>query len=135
MSRFSHVGFTGTQVGLTVAQAESLTDILRQLRKQGFRWLHHGDCIGGDSEANEIARSLTYRIHGHPPELVGKRAFCVVDRESNPRPYLVRNRDIVKVVELLIACPKEKVEQRSSGTWTTVGYARAWNVQIQFIFQ
>jgi hypothetical protein len=41
-----------------------------------------------------------------------------------PKPYRVRNRDIVRDTETLIATPSEPVELLRSGTWSTVRFAR-----------
>jgi hypothetical protein len=40
------------------------------------------------------------------------------------RPYLDRNKDIVRETASLIAAPAEPEEQLRSGTWSTVRFAR-----------
>ena len=40
------------------------------------------------------------------------------------KPPLDRNRDIVDACDVLIATPKDFVEELRSGTWATVRYAR-----------
>jgi predicted Rossmann fold nucleotide-binding protein DprA/Smf involved in DNA uptake len=39
------------------------------------------------------------------------------------KPYLDRNKDIVRVSIGLIAAPKTNKEEQRSGTWSTVRYA------------
>ena len=124
------VGFTGTQHGMSPRQHRKLAAILRGLDVSEF---HHGDCIGSDAEAHVIAQSLGIRVVVHPPENDAKRAFVTLSRGTAqrhaddirvPRPYLKRNHDIVSACELLIATPKEHHEQRRSGTWATIRFAK-----------
>ena len=61
----------------------------------------------------------------HPPDNPTKRAFCFVpgDVIYEPKPYLIRNRDIVDQTDLTVAAPFEFEEQLRSGTWSTIRYA------------
>jgi hypothetical protein len=122
----SKLGFTGTREGLTRRQIERLIRVLTVFKPSE---VHHGDCIGGDSDFHTIVRSLLFwtRIIGHPPEDSSRRAHCIFDRELPPRPYLDRNHDIVDAVEMLVVCPKEMEEIVRSGTWATYRYARKWH--------
>jgi hypothetical protein len=115
-------GFTGTRLGMTQAQKATLHDFL----SHGSGEFHHGDCIGADSEAHDIAAECGYRIVLHPPSEPALRAWRVVpDHMMRPkRPYLDRNRDIVRDTDSLIATPAEAEEQKRSGTWSTVRFAR-----------
>jgi hypothetical protein len=68
---------------------------------------------------------LAIPVHIHPPRYPKKRAFC--DGAAAVRPaldYLDRNHAIVDAVHALIAAPKGSKEERRSGTWATVRYAR-----------
>ena len=65
--RAGHIGFTGTQQGMTLRQKQQLNEILRDLYDKGNRWFHHGDCIGADAEAHDIATAIGYHILVHPP--------------------------------------------------------------------
>lgn len=114
------VGFTGTQRGMSERQKEALEAILAAAYE-----LRHGDCVGGDKEAHEIARRLGLRVVIHPPSDPKKRAFCDGDVILPPKPYLVRNHDIVEAVSVLIAAPRIDEEELRSGTWATVRYARS----------
>lgn len=119
------IGFTGTRSGMSERQLASLEFYLKE---SGCETLHHGDCVGADSQADELARSLGIKIEIHPPSDPKKRAFC---HERGPsklwdeKPYLERNMDIVDVCEWLIAAPKVTAEESSySGTWATIRYAK-----------
>jgi hypothetical protein len=119
------IGFTGTQIGLTSIQIETLRDLLTKLIcKEEYTIVFglHGDCYGGDETFHKIAYNLGCRIVIHPPLNDSKRAFCEGDKILEPKEYLERNRDIVDACDILIACPKERTEQLRSGTWATVRY-------------
>lgn len=126
------VGFTGTQMGMTPEQSANLIEALQTLMR--YSDFHHGDCMGADAQAHEIAVSLRYRIILHPPSNSDKRAFCLADEARKPLGYLDRNTEIVKETEILIACPKEVTEQLRSGTWSTVRRARKLNRNILVLF-
>jgi hypothetical protein len=120
----THVGVTATQDGLTKLQRLTLRNHMRTL---GRCVLHHGDCIGGDSQAHFIARCLDWRVELHPPDNPVKRAWS----ETYPgevthakKPYLDRNKDIVLQSKLMLACPAQFEEQLRSGTWSTIRFAR-----------
>lgn len=117
--RFEKLGFTGTQRGITTAQSKRLRKILDKDEGEEF---HHGDCIGADENANDLAWIRNYKMVIHPPNNRSKRAFCIGEYWPQ-KSYLERNRDIVNATDLLIACPGEKEEQLRSGTWSTIRYA------------
>ncbi len=126
------VGFTGTQEGMTPAQVATLYSLLRNYSPEEF---HHGDCIGADAQAHEEARRTKSppRIVCHPPIYKVKRAYCECDEYYEEEEYLQRNRNIVDSCFLLIAAPKEFDEQRRSGTWSTVRYAKKTGKQFLII--
>lgn len=121
------IGFTGTRYGMSTRQK-------LELRKKlaGATEFHHGDCVGADAEADEIARDLDVGVVIHPPEDPKQRAFCRQpgDLILRPKPYLDRNKDIVNSVDLLIAAPRTMEEEVRSGTWSTIRYARRINKQL-----
>lgn len=123
-----HIGFTGTQSGMTTIQSERVAQILDRLPMTAAQF-HHGDCIGADEQADGLAHIAGYTIHLHVPSNPTRRANCEVreDRDTlhPPKPYLDRNRDIVDACDAVIAAPKEMTETLRSGTWSTVRYARA----------
>ncbi len=122
----TRVGVTATRRGLTAPQAIAIAAWLTRLRHESRAWaLHHGDCLGGDVEVADIARTLGYRIVAHPPTASRLRAFYDSDVSRAPLPYLERDRAIVAECDLLIGCPDVAVERDRSGTWYTIRHARA----------
>ncbi len=118
-----HIGFTGTQIGMSDSQRKAIHGALLGLFQTGSVF-HHGDCIGADAEAHNIAVALGYRIIIHPPLNESKRAFCKgADMTVPALPYLERNKIIVNATTSLVAAPKGPEELRS-GTWSTVRYAK-----------
>jgi hypothetical protein len=126
----NHVGFTGTQRGMSRTQLVALAILLNRLHVDGCTHFHQGDCIGGDAEAHAIANEIGYVIEVHPPTNDSKRAHTerlatkhpIILHE--PKPYLVRNHEIVDACSYMVAAPFEMTEQLRSGTWATVRYAR-----------
>jgi hypothetical protein len=123
--------FTGPEGGMTERQQEELTGILQ---RQDIRELHVGDCIGADAEATQIAQDLSVGTVCHPPDKDAKRAFTrghLSVRE--PRPYLVRNHDMVDAAQFLIGTP-DGPERLRSGTWATIRYALKQHVPTVIIW-
>lgn len=126
------LGFTGTQFGMTAAQRASLR---RLLVERHVTVLHHGDCVGADAQAHEVALELGIAVELHPPSDESRRAYCRGARRVHPaRPYLVRNRAIVESTAALVATPRGDFEVRRSGTWTTVRYARHLRARLTVIW-
>lgn len=124
-----HIGFTGTRRGMTPRQQEKLKALL----PEGCCF-HHGDCIGADAQAHEIARQKRCTLILHPCTIIGQRAYCPrADVVHLPKPPLTRNRDIVEAVDWLIAAPATAHEVLRSGTWATIRYARKVNRQIRIL--
>lgn len=121
------VGFTGTQQGLMMAQADAVDLVLRGFEPTEF---HHGDCVGADAQACEIVWRMPrcyegrIKIVSHPPDNDKKRAHAQSHVELAPLPYLDRNKKIVDATEILVAAPAGVREEVRSGTWATVRYAR-----------
>jgi len=113
-------GMTGTQYGLTTAQFDAAVELVSSLTGD----FHHGDCIGADLSLAEIATELKLNVIAHPPEKSDKRAFHKSHAILDPLPYLERDYKIVDAVDLMFAFPKGFNEERRSGTWTTIRYAR-----------
>lgn len=113
---------------MTLAQKQVLIDILEGTE------LHHGDCIGADAEAHDIAYVCGLTTVAHPPENPAKRAFKRANFINTELPYLDRNKRIVNRTCELIATPGEFKEQVRSGTWSTIRYARKLGRKITIIF-
>ena len=125
------IGFTGTRYGMTVAQRRTLRLFLANGAGREF---HHGDCVGADAEAHDIAVAFGFEPVIHPPVIDILRAFKDSRRILAPRKYRTRNRDIVRNTSLLIAAPAGAVEKVRSGTWWTVRFARKLGCAIVIIF-
>lgn len=121
-------GFTGTRRGMTEPQRRQFQIYMEVIHTDVVEF-HHGVCIGADAEAYEIVCGLPKqpRVVWHPPLDVSKMT-AVLPREGDevrePFDYLVRNKHIVNETDVLIACPRGREEKRS-GTWSTVRYARS----------
>lgn len=116
----NHIGFTGTRWGMTDAQKETVKCLLRAAMPCT---LHHGDCIGSDSDAHVIARNLNAKIVIHPPFNTNLRAYEESDDIREPRGYLARDRDIVLSSSVVIATPYN-VQETRGGTWYTITFAK-----------
>ena len=116
------IGFTGTRQGMSQHQKEQFVIKLFDLDLTEF---HHGDCKGADAEAHDIVREFfpNVKIVIHPPEKTYTQAFKQGDFSHPVKPYIMRDRDIVRDSDYLIGAPLDK-EVLRSGTWTTIRYAR-----------
>lgn len=120
-ARFLAVGFTGSRDGITEPQRTTLASMLQAWKTLRF---HHGDCVGADDQAANIAHDCGIEIVSHPATSRRLRAFNRFAKVERPkRPYLARNRDIVAECDILVACPKESTPQYAGGTWFTYRYA------------
>jgi hypothetical protein len=127
-----HVGFTGTRRGMTDGQKSKVRSLLEQIIRASqddkpHLVAHHGDCKGSDEQFHNIATELGFFTIAHPPVNAKLRAYCKADIVKQTKPYKIRNQDIVRESDLLIATPhrheKDGVSNRS-GTWQTVRIAR-----------
>jgi hypothetical protein len=64
-----------------------------------------------DAEAHDIAVALDSTIVVHPLEIDTHHAFKTASEMRAPKPYLARNKDIVRETSLLIAAPAGSIEQ------------------------
>ena len=121
------IGFTGTRKGMTEIQRIMLRVFLESVIKNikpAKLEFHHGDCVGADSEAHDIAKSLGIFVVVHPPTDPKHRAHKEGDIIFQPQEYLDRNKDIVDACDSMIAMSKTFHEVVRSGTWSTVRYAK-----------
>lgn len=126
------VGFTGTRNGLSYNQKNALYEFFSTNKVEE---LHHGDCVGADSDVHQIIRKLypKIKIVVHPPLNPALRAFTDGDEQKIACDYLTRNKNIVKNVDILIACPNSPNEVLRSGTWSTIRYAQDLKKPYQII--
>jgi hypothetical protein len=130
-----NVGFSGTRKGMTEAQASVLRKHLVQLASEWVVIFHHGDCVGSDAEAHDIAADLGLWIVGHPPTDVKEQAFKDCDELRPRRPYIKRNHDIVNETDILFATPGGPEKVRGSGTWATIRYAQRTHAHYTMILR
>ena len=131
------LGFTGSSdFGMpTDEQVKYITQVFYLL---GAMHVHHGDCVNSDAKFHEIAKFFKEHtgkplIHVHPPSDPKKRAFCNGDIVYAEKPYLKRNRNIVNMVDVLLACPHGP-EVLRSGTWSTIRYAKQKGIAIHIVY-
>jgi hypothetical protein len=150
------IGFTGTHHGMTEAQKITLRSLLQTALDEVIAldpldrpWFHHGDCIGSDAQADFIAWELGYRITvwpptndyarffckaGPPPESISSISVLQIYTVMPPKPYLVRDKDIVNGADKVFATPAGFDEELRSGTWSTIRYARKKKIPITIIW-
>ena len=126
-----HLGFTGTQKGMTPEQRNVIRDLLRSLTDVT---VHYGDCIGADNEFFEEALRCGAFTISHPPVNESKRAFTPAHVVLEAKDYIARNHDIVDASVMLIAAPAEYGERLRSGTWATIRYARKVGTPVMLIW-
>jgi hypothetical protein len=127
LARGWSLGFTGSQNGMTPAQADVVEAMLRSFRDAeaaGRQAFNHGDNAGADCQAGALAYGMGYHVALHPPTDASKRGFGVNHETNVALPYLDRNRNVVNASMIVIATPEQAVERLRSGTWNTIRYAR-----------
>jgi hypothetical protein len=116
------IGFTGTREGMTPRQKATVLRLF--IENMPFTFVH-GDCVGADDNAHDLAIRVGAPVVQRPSTFTGQRAFGAgAKKVYPPKPPLDRNREIVEGSDLLIATPKGFVEEPRGGTWYTIRYAR-----------
>jgi len=128
------ISMTGTrrQNKLTKIQLENFKNLMKQYKDKGYTHLNHGDCIGADAIAHEMAVELGLEIIIHPPDNSKYRANCTTGNVTI-RPedeYKVRNQTIIDNGDVLIALPNTNHEYTRSGTWQCVRQGRKSSIPI-----
>lgn len=127
------IGFTGTRRGMTPVQKAAFFEFIQPYAYYENVLFIHGDCIGADKEAHDMMRTIkSVKIKARIPDRSSNRAFCDADIIEKPKDYLSRNHDIVNECDYLVACPRS-AEERRSGTWATIRYARKCGKKIVMI--
>ena len=135
------IGVTGTRSGMTEFQKTKVKKFIayKAIIQDGFAFdkkydpileFHHGDCVGVDVEAAEMASEFDYRIICHPPVKDDLRAFYPYDEIRPADTYFARNRNIVNAVDFLIVVPFQDERQNHGGTWYTHDYAKKINKRL-----
>lgn len=124
------IGISATRHGMNRAQLKWLWSVLSEHEGD----LHHGDCLGGDTQAHDMATLLMgWTIIIHPPAETRYRAHRQAAVILTPKPSLDRNHDIVDASDVLIAVPQTHGEELRSGTWATIRYAAMVKKPIRII--
>ena len=123
-------GFTGTQNGMTPKQIVSVLGLLT-----GTTEGHHGVCIGADEQFHRMCIRSGCRTVGHPPVDTNKMSQnCICHEQRKPKPFLIRNHEIVDDVDRMIAAPAQGKEILRSGTWATIRYAKKVGRLLRVVF-
>lgn len=127
------MGVTGTHLGATQAQQIVLRSLIQFLKPDEF---HHGDCIGVDAEFHDIVREClqTSYIVVHPPTNPKRRAYKQGDLIKPPRPFLIRDDEVIIASDLMFGVPCDFEEQLHSGTWATIRHTRNFKKPLVIIY-
>lgn len=125
------LGMTGNRSGLSNEIKKMAKDFLE---KNSVSEVHHGDCLGSDTDFHNLCESINIKIIIHPPINKKMRAFCKSDFILPEKDYIKRNHDIVDDTEMLIAFPSTNKEILRSGTWSTIRYAKKKKRKILIIY-
>lgn len=131
-------GVTGTRHGAAKEQRASLLIRIHRITERAngrFElWLIHGGCAGVDVETHAICKGFGWYTWVLPGSNGAHRNCKNADIIENPRPFLDRNRLIVDRCHAIHALPKGYLEERRSGTWATVRYARSMSRRLVMIW-
>ena len=130
------IGITGTRKGMSVYQLKSVRERMKTLYHISCESveLHHGDCVGVDVQAAEVARSMGIKTVCHPPADWRLRAHHKSDVTLEQKTYFARNRDIVDVCDILFVIPIQTSHSSKGGTWYTHDYAVKQDVPVEIFF-
>lgn len=128
------LGFTGTREGMTDVQRERVAQLLFDERPAV---VHHGDCVGADSQFHDSALLLPVppRIETHPCTLTKFRAYRKADVVHPVKPPRNRNQDIARSSDHLIAAPlMMPALSPFSGTWQTVRFMLGFKKTVTVVW-
>lgn len=129
-----HIGFTGTREGMSGEQIRLVHHFLMDALGLGYHTFHHGDCVGADSQAHDLAMCLGYKVVVHPPSNPRLRAYRQGHEEWPEKGYMARNADIVNRSDVLVATPKPPSGTNKGGTWATINLGKGKPVAEIAIF-
>jgi predicted Rossmann fold nucleotide-binding protein DprA/Smf involved in DNA uptake len=129
------IGFSGTQHGMSPDQRETVRNLLSTYYLMGGTKFVHGNCIGADEEAAEMAMEMGYYVFAHIAATGNKQSErnTFHDCSEVPLPPLTRNRLIVNESTRMIIAPYRDTEHIRSGTWATYRYAHKQNRPIAIV--
>jgi hypothetical protein len=119
---------------MTLDQMSIVTRFLRYLQPE---ICSHGDCIGADAEFHDLTREWVKNpyIIIHPPSNPKYRANKNGDFIHNPLTFLVRDDNIIKDSNLMLATPFNYEEiARGSGTWAVIRHTKKFNKPLVIIW-
>lgn len=125
------LAFTGTRRGMTRAQMGKVFDIFWGRHPAE---LHHGMCIGADTQAHYLALALGIEPHKWPGPASRYSGECLGGTLHSSNSYLKRNRIIVDNTEELIATPMEFSPQDRGGAWYTWRYAKESGKPVWLVY-
>ena len=135
------IGITGTRSGMNDEQIESfcermktMYDISCERARNISLEFHHGDCVGVDVQAAEVARVMGIHTVCHPPVDERLRAHHNSDVILEQKTHFARNRDIVDSVQLLLVIPFQTSHSSTGGTWYTHDYAVKKGVPVEILW-
>ena len=122
------ISMTGTRKinRLTEEQLANFRRLMIEYRDKGYTHLNHGDAIGADALAHNMAIELGLKVIIHPPTNPKYRAYCKGDNVTilAEGEYKARNQTIVDNGDVLLALPNTNHEYNRAGTWMAVRQAR-----------
>ena len=126
------LGITGSRNGLTVEQYNQfkmLTD------KMILKEVHHGGCVGVDSEMHQYFTDVRkIKTILHPPLCQDLQGVFMADEVRPPLEYLTRNKNIVNYSDVVIGFPDHEKEIVRSGTWATIRYSKKSNKRTYIVY-
>ena len=131
------IGFTGTRKGMSDHQKKAVQKIMKWYEnKHSINYVVHGGCIGADIDFHTIFEKHHRHVRPgyssvNPANLSHRGAFPNADIIYLPKPYLVRNKEIVNDCDILIACPFDDIQK--GGTWSTIKYAKSMGKPVNII--
>lgn len=134
------IGITGTRNGMSSDQVEAFWERMDSMFHTSCESsarpleLHHGDCVGVDVQAAEVARLMGMKTVCHPPVDQSHRAHHKSDVILEQKTHFARNRNIVDSVDILFVLPLQDKWQSRGGTWYTHDYAKKKGVPFEIFF-
>ena len=138
--------FTGTRADMTPRQASTVQRVYE--KNIGLTHLYHGGCHGADRTAHRLMLDTDVEEFNIYPSNVEQVEWAQLEVDRTVREYhkavfihnidapLRRNRRMVDATVVLVAAPRTLSydEERRSGTWATIRYARHLGKPIYIVW-